>query len=244
MQLSIKPPPEFTVPILEKCTAFKTMNPSAFAMDCVIYCLHWMNDHPHRKRKVAYGIVEKYYYALGREHELSSFPVEKESPFVRQLAEQDRQQRFKEANRRLEALRVQFQRQIPAKHLHIKISGGFRDLPTLIKDKCIWLRMTPNAFVVACLRDCLAIMNDSRKALESPAIAVDFWIISHVKEKHKTKNVYETMAMSSIKEILMSRSGPILDTIVRHAISEEWDVPLKKILLEADSLTEEGGFKP
>ena len=48
----------------------------------------------------------------------------------------------------------------------------------------------------------------------------------------KAANVIEVMLMESYEEMLRERSGPILDTIVRLALSEQWDATLKQILQE------------
>lgn len=245
MQLSIKPPPELTVPILEKCAVIGEAFHSVFAHNCVAYCLDWMEIPRDEYRSFTSSIIGKYYYALGREDELlPSIKEEKEPSLAQRLAKQYQEERAKGANERLQKLRSQFEKQPPPKHLHLKISKGLGDMPTLIKEKCAWLRLTPNAFVVACLRDCLAAMDDVQKALIAPPIAVDFWTLSHVREQRKAKDGMEAFVMHSIRSMLLNRSGPILDTIVRHAINEQWDTSLKKILIEADALTETGGFKP
>ena len=42
MQLSIKTPPELTLPVLEKCAALGATSPSHFAGDCAFQCIKWM----------------------------------------------------------------------------------------------------------------------------------------------------------------------------------------------------------
>jgi hypothetical protein len=111
-----------------------------------------------------------------------------------------------------------------------------RDLPQQIKAKADWLRITPNALVVACLRDGLEAMDDSLTAICPPPIVVQFWSVSHAKSRRKAISAADAMVLETIESMLRKRNGPILDTIVRHALSDQWDVTLKQILREADAL--------
>jgi hypothetical protein len=43
--------------------------------------------------------------------------------------------------------------------------------------------------------------------------------------------------------MLRERSGPILDTIVRLALSEQWDVSLEQILRDADVISKNRELK-
>jgi hypothetical protein len=234
MQISVKTPPQLSLPLLEKCAAYGTDSPSHFLQDCVWQCVQWM-DTPHRPFHPL-PMVEKYYRALGREDELLPRPRKKQDAIIQRLAEEDRVRRAKEAAKRLADLHAQLKKQPPSKHLHLKISQGMADLPQRIKAKAEWLRVAPNALVMACLRDCLEAMNDPKKALMPPPIVVDFWTTSHAKLRPKAANSVESMVLESYEKMLRERSGPILDTIVRLALSEQWDTSLKQILNDADVL--------
>jgi hypothetical protein len=50
--------------------------------------------------------------------------------------------------------------------------------------------------------------------------------------------------MKNIDGTLRQRGGPILDTIVRLTLAEQWDVTLEQILRDADVMTEKREFKP
>jgi hypothetical protein len=52
------------------------------------------------------------------------------------------------------------------------------------------------------------------------------------------------MVMENIDGTLRQRGGPILDTIVRLTLAEQWDVTLEQILRDADLMTEKREFKP
>jgi hypothetical protein len=237
MQLSIKTPPELTLPVLEKCAVLTEQVPSAFVTDCVWQCRKAM-DLPHRPFHPLEMVV-KYYHASGREKEIMPRSKEEDDSLIRQLTEQNRAKRAKEAARRLTEFHTQLKQQPPTKHLHLKISEGWDHLPKRIKEKATWLRISPNALVVACLRDCLAAMDDPKKALVPPPIVVDFWTVSHAKLRPKAASVIERMMMDSYEKMLRERSGPILDTIVRCALAEKWDTPLEQILREASVVPRE-----
>jgi hypothetical protein len=241
MQLSIKTPPELTLPILEKCAVMAERFPSHFAAACVWQCLKVM-DLPHRGT----GPLEKiadYYRAMGRESEILLPSKNEDVSIIRQLAEQDRAKRAKEAAKRRTEFQAGLKKEPPTKHLHLKISEGIDHLPQRIKDKATWLRVSPNALVVACLRDCLEAMSDPKKAVTPLPIIVDFWTISHVKLRRKSKDSIDSMVMKSLAGIVRERSVPILDTIVRLALAEQWDVSLEQVLREADVITEKREYK-
>jgi hypothetical protein len=234
MQLSIKTPPELTLPVLEKCAVLAERIPSHFVADCVWQCLKAM-DLPHLPFH-SLDKVSKYYYASGREHEILPRSSKKPDPLIQRLTDQDRAKRAKEAARRLTEFRAELKKQPPSKHLHLKISQGMDDLPQRIKEKATWLRLSPNALVMACLRDCLAAMDDAGKAIVPPPIVVDFWTVSHAKLRPKAANVSERMMMDSYEKILRERNVPILDTVIRFALAEKWDTSLEQILRDAGVL--------
>jgi hypothetical protein len=231
MQLSVKTPPELTLPVLEKCAALDYSSPSLFVADCAFQCLNWM-ETPHRPFHPL-SLVEKYYHATGQEDEIHARPRKKQDALMQRLATEDRVKRVKEAARRVAEFKAQLKRRVPSKHLHLKISPGSTDLTGRIKEKTSWFRLTPNALVVACLRDCLEAMDDPRKAIAPPPIVVDFWTLSHAKLRPKAANAVESMVLESYEKMLRERSGPILDTIVRLALSKKWNATLEQILLEA-----------
>lgn len=47
------------------------------------------------------------------------------------------------------------------------------------------------------------------------------------------------MIMKNLDETLRQRGGPILDTVIRLALSERWDATLREILRDADALSNE-----
>ena len=244
MQLSIKTPPELTLPILKKCAEMGERFPSSFATTCVWQCLKLMNLPHHRDEPL--DIVERYYRAVGRENEIWPQTGKKREmdTLLQGLAEKDRAKRAKESRQRLAEFQAQLKKQPPSKHLHLKISEGIDELPKRIKEKAAWLRISPNALVTACLRDCLQAMDDSNKALVSPHIVVDFWAVSHAKSRRRATGAIEAMVMKNIDGTLRQRGGPILDTIVRLTLAEQWDVTLEQILRDADVMTEKREFKP
>jgi hypothetical protein len=243
MQLSIKTPPELTLPILTKCAEMAERHPSYFAMECAWQCLKIM-DLPHRADE-RLDIVERYYLAVGRENEIWPSPKKTEpiTPLLIELAKKDRAKRAKESGQRLKEFQAQLKKEPPTKHLHLKISEGIDNLPKRIKDKATWLRISPNALVTACLRNCVEAMDDPKKALVPPPIVVDFWAVSRVKSRRKPSDALDNMFMKSLEVMLKKRGGPILDTIVRLTVSEQWDVTLEQILREADVMTEKREFK-
>ncbi len=234
MQLSIKTPPELTLPILEKCAEMGCPYPSSFASDCTLQCLKWM-DAPHTAFQPM-PIVEKYFHAIGREGLFLLRSNKKENAMLRQLVAADTIKRAKEAAKRLAEFQSKCKKQAPAKHLHLKISPGMTDLTRRIQEKAAWLHLSPNAFVVVCLRDCLEAMDDPKKAIVPPAIVVDFWTASHAKLRPKAGSAIDSMVQRSYETMLRERSVPILDTIVRLALNEQWDTPLQKILKDAGVL--------
>ncbi len=171
MQISVKTPPELSLPLLEKCAASGEDSPSHFMQDCVWQCVRYM-ESPHLPFHPL-GMVEKYYRALGREDELLTGPTKKKDELLDRLADEDRKKRARESAHRL----AEFYRltKTPPKHLHLKLSQGMGELPQRVKAKANWLRMTPNSLIVACLRDCLEAMDDPSKALVPPPIVVEFW---------------------------------------------------------------------
>jgi hypothetical protein len=241
MQLSVKTPPKLTLPILEKCAILDESVPSQFATRCMRECLIWMN-HPH-ERFHPLEVVMQFYFVMGRELEILPRPQEEADSLTRQLAEQNRTKRAKEAARRAMEFRNRIKKQPPTKHLHLKISEGIDELPQRIKEKAAWLRVSPNALVVACLRDCLAAMDDPKKAPVPPPVVVDFWAASHAKARRKAKGALDAMVLRSLESTVRQRSGPILDTIVRLTLAEQWDTSLEQILRDADILSDQREFK-
>ena len=231
MQISVKTPPELTLPILEKCAELGSTSPSSFASACAFQCIKWMGM-PHASFSPL-PLVQKYYHVTDREDEIRPSPTPKEDALMERLTAESKAKRAKEAAKRLANFRAQTKAHPLSKHLHLKISPGMSDLTDRIKAKAAWLRISPNALVVACLRDCLEAMNDPKKALAPPPCVVDSWTLSHAKRRKKAVNVTEAMMMESYEEMLRERGGPILDTIVRLAVSEQWDATLKQILHEA-----------
>lgn len=241
MQLSVKTPPDLTVPMLEKCAVMEARFPSSFAMNCVWQCLKAM-EHPHPPFRPI-EMVSDYYRDVGRDAEIRPPSSHAPNGILQQLAEKDRAERAKKAVRLLAEFRTQIKKEPPPKHLHLKISEGIDDLPQRIKEKAIWLRMSPNALVTACLRDCIAAMDDPKKAVVPFPIMVDFWAISHAKTGHKPTDAIDAMVMKNIGGTLRQRSVPILDTIIRLTLGEMWDVTLEQILREADAINDKREFK-
>ncbi len=241
MQISVKTPPELTLPFLEKCAVYGTDSPSHFLQDCVLNCVGWM-DIPHGPFHPL-SMVQKYYAALGRENELLPGPEKKQDAMIQRFTDEHRAKRAKEAAKRLSEFHALIKKQPIPKHLHLKISQGMFDLPQRVKARAKWLRVAPNALVMACLRDCLEAMDDPKKALVPPPIVVDFWAVSHAKQRPKAAGAIEAMVLKSYEEMLRERSGPILDTIVRLALSEQWDVSLEQILRDADVISKNRELK-
>jgi hypothetical protein len=241
MQISVKTPPELSLPLLEKCAAYGTDSPSHFLQDCVWQCVQWM-DTPHRPFHPL-PMVEKYYRAMGREDELLSSPKKKQDEIVQRLTDEDKRRRAKEAAQRLADFHALIKKQPVPKHLHLKISQGMGELPQRVKAKAKWLHVAANALIVACLRDCLDAMDDPKKALVPPPVVVEFWTASHAKLRPKPKGVDEAMVLETYEAILRKRGGPILDTIVRLALSEQWDTSLEQILRDADVITKDREMK-
>jgi hypothetical protein len=214
MQISVKTPPGLSLPLLEKCAAYGEDSPSHFLQDCVWQCLEWM-DTPHRPFRPLY-MVEKYYRALGREDQLLAAPKKKQDEIVQRITDEDRAKRVKEAAKRLAEFHVQIKKKSAPKHLHLKISQGMGELPQRIKAKAKWLRVAPNALVMACLRDCLEAMDDPKRALVPPPTVVEFWAVSHAKLRPKPKGAAGAMVLETYETILRGRSGPILHVIVQH----------------------------
>ncbi len=228
MQLSVKTPAELTVPTLEACAIVDYRNPSAFVSDCVFQCIQGM-DSPH-SNFTPLRMVEKYYEALGQEAKLQG-----KGNFFQVSAQK---KRMTEARKRVSAMRSGFPKGFP-KHLPIKISPAGVDLTERIKAKVAWLQISPNAFVMRCLRDCIEAMDDPKKALLPPPVVVDFWTASHARLRPKPKDGLEAMVLASQETILRQKSIPILDTIVRLAQREQWDADLKTILRDAGVLSKD-----
>ena len=237
MQLSIKTPPELTLPLLEKCAVFAEKIPSHLVTDMAWQCLKWM-DMPHA-RFHPLELVQRYYWLSGREVELLVRKEQEQDELMERLTLQNRQKRTAEAAMRLKAFKASLKKQPPPKHLHLKISQGMSDLPQRIKAKAEWLRMTPNALVMACLQGGLEAMDDPAKAAVPPLIVVQFWSASHAKLRRKPANVTTAMIMKNLDETLRQRGGPILDTVIRLALSERWDATLREILRDADAVSNE-----
>lgn len=237
MQLSIKTPPDLTVRVLEKCTVLGERFPSSFAMACAWQCLREMNPSHRGFRPLE--IVDRYYYAAGREIEIHFDRQEKQDDFLREMAERSQAQRVQKTAKRLEEFHAELERKPPPKHLHLKISKGIDDLPKNIKEKALWLRISPNALVISCLRYCLDAMDEPHIALDPPAIVQKFWVVAHAKSRGKPKDAIDGMMMRKVDDMLRQRSGPIMDTVVRLALCEEWNAPLWQILRDADVLSDE-----
>jgi hypothetical protein len=236
MQLSIKIPYELTRPLLEKCAVLAEDIPSSIVTDLAWQCVKWMDRPDHNFRPLK--LVQRYYLAAGREDELG---LRKKDPdeLVERFMVEDQAYRFVGTNERLKKFRASLKRNPPPKQLHLKISQGMGELPQRIKAKADWLRMTPNAFVVACLRDGLEAMDSPAKALIPPPIVFDFWSVSHAESRRKATSAGDALVMETLEASLRKRSGPILDTLVRYALCEKWDVTLKQILRDADVLSKE-----
>jgi len=240
MQLSIKIPSELTRPLLEKCAVLAENVPSHVVTDLAWQCVKWM-DMPHRNFHPL-QLVQRYYFCAGREDELG---LRKKDPdkLVESYIAEDQASRFVGTNERLTKFKASLKRKPSAKQLYLKISQGMGELPQRIKAKADWLRMTPNAFVVACLRDGLEAMDSPAKALIPPPIVLDFWSVSHAESRRKATNAGDAMVMETLEASLRKRSGPILDTVVRYALCEKWDVTLKEILCDADALSKDLAYK-
>ena len=247
MQLSVKTPPEMTLRILEKCAEMDERFPSAFVSDCVWQCLRLM-DLPTRAGELL-DIVQRYYHAAGKEHAITLPSFTSKTAYtatglLSELQIENRRKRAGEATERLKVFRARLKKEPPSKHLHLKISEGMDDLPKRIKEKALWLRLSPNALVISCVRDCLLAMDDPEKVFDPPPIVVDFWTISHAKSRRKPADALKAMILKSAEGTLRQRSGPILDTVVRLALAEKWDATLEQILREADAITEDREVKP
>ena len=238
MQLSVKTSPELTLPLLEKCAVLAERYPSYFVTNIVWQCVKCMNL-PHHDPFHPLDIVQTYYREAGKEGQLLFHNRKERDTLIEGLIERDQQKRAKEAARRLAEFRASLHKEPPPKHLHLKISQGIDDLPLRIKAKAEWLRMSPNALVMACLRDVFAAMDNLAQAVVPPPIVVQFWSVSHAKERRRAKDAIDAMIMRNLDGTLRQRSGPILDTIVRFAVSEQWDVTLRQILRDADALPNE-----
>ena len=234
MQLSIKTPPELTLPLLEKCAVFGEKTPSRLVADLAWQCLKWM-DMSHIPFQPL-ELVQRYYQVIGKEDDLPTHQQEKDK-LIKRLIEKDRARRSVEARKRLKSFWASLKKQ-PPKQLHLKISQGMNNLPQRIKAKADWLRITPNALVVACVRDGLEAMDDPMKAIVPPPIVTQFWSVSHSKSR-KAVDFTDVIALEALENVLRNRSGPILDTIVRCALFKEWDVTLRDILREADALSDD-----
>ncbi len=231
MQISVKPPPEMTLRVLEKCATLDYNYPSGLAGECVWQCLVCM-DHPH-SRFNPLRIVEKYFYALGREMELFAHPKTEQHQLKQMMIDKDRARRASEASLRIREFRAQWKKKAPPKHLHLKLSSGVTGVTKELRAKADWLRMKPNTLAVACLRDCINAMDDPKKAMVPPPIVVDFWTISKAHLRPKLRSTIEVITHNSQERMIRERSGPILDTLIRCYLKEEWETTLKQILTDA-----------
>jgi hypothetical protein len=236
MQLSIKIPSDLTLPLLEKCAVLGEEVPSRVVADLALQCVKWM-DTPHREFRPL-KMVRRFYIETGRQDELGPRKKAPDELVERYLAE-DEACRFVSATEQLKKFRASLKRKPAPKQLHLKISQGMGELPQRIKAKADWLRMTPNAFVVACLRHGLEAMDSPAKALVPPPIVFEFWSVSHAESHRKVASAADAMVMETLEPILRKRSGPILDTVVRYALREKWDVTLREIMRDADALSDE-----
>jgi len=236
MQLSIKTPPELTLPILEKCAVLAEEVPSRLVTDLVWQCVKWM-DMPHARFHPLKRVLQ-YYGACGSEDKLLAHKSKRDKQIER-LMENDRVRRQVEATERLKKFRVSLKKRPAPKHLHLKISQGMNDLPQRIKAKADWLRISPNALVVACVQEGIEAMNDPMKAMLPPPIVAEYWSVSHAKAGREVGGSLDVMLLETIEGMLRKRSGPIVDTIIRHTLAEEWNVTLRDILREADALSDE-----
>ncbi len=243
MQMSVKTPPDMTFLILVKCAEMAERFPSSFVSDCVWQCLRLMNL-PERANEPL-EIVQRYYGAVGRENEI--LPASKRTKAVTDILQgleaKSRAERAKEAAKRSKEFHARLKREPLPKHLHLKISEGDDDLPKRIKEKAAWLRVSPNALVVSCVRDCLLAMDDPKKAVVPSPTVVDYWTISHTKPRQPSPSGIDMWVLRSLEGVVRRRSGPVLDTIVRLTVAEQWDATLEQILREADVITDKREFK-
>jgi hypothetical protein len=243
MQMSIKTPPSMTYLILAKCAEMAERFPSSFVSECVWQCLRLM-DLPERANERV-STVLRYYAAVGRENEI--LPPSKSTnsldPLLQELDAKSRAKRAKEAAERLKAFHAKLKTEPLGKHLNLKISEGDDDLPKRIKEKAVWLRVKPNALVVSCVRDCLLAMGDPKKALVPPPTVVDYWTISHTKPRQPSPSGVDMWILRSLEGVVRRRGGPVLDTIVRLTVAEQWEATLEQILREADVITDKREFK-
>ena len=191
-----------------------------------------MMDSPHHEFHPL-EIVEDYYLALGREDELHPEVPAAEIDILRQLAVRDRAKRAAEAAQRLKQFRAQLKQKPAPKHLHLKISEGSDKLPQRVKAKVEWLRMTPNALVMSCLRDCLGALDHPHIARATPTTVMHFWVVSNAKSRPAPKSVEERMMLETLTGIIRRREGPIRDTIVRLFRTQKRDTTLEEILQQA-----------
>jgi ribosomal protein L31E len=243
MQMSVKTPPDMTFLILVKCAEMNERFPSSFVSDCVWQCLRLM-DLPERANELI-ETVKRYYFAVGRENKV--LPAQKvtqtTTDLLSELEERSRAERAKEAAKRLKEFHARLKKEPLPKHLNLKISEGIDDLPKRIKEKAVWLRVKPNALVVSCVRDCLLAMDDPKKAVVPLPTVVDYWTISHTKPRQPSPNGIDMWVLRSLEGVVRRRSGPVLDTIVRLTVAEQWDATLEQILREADVITDKREFK-
>ncbi len=90
---------------------------------------------------------------------------------------------------------------------------------------------------------CLLAMDDPKKAVAPPPTVVDYWTISHTKPRQPSPSGIDGWVLRSLEGVVRRRSGPVLDTIVRLTVAEQWDATLEQILREADVITEKREFK-
>jgi hypothetical protein len=228
MQLSVKTPPLMSLGLLQKLAEINHPIPSAFASDCVLQCLLAMKHPP--QDFIPLPVVQNYYYAVGREHEILPHLLTKKSSILLQVEAESRAMRAKEAAQRLRKFLMRYGKELPPKHVHLKISG---ELPVQIKEKAIWLGLRPNAFVVNCLWDCLLALSDPKKALLPPKTVVDFWTVSKAHLSPSVNSGLDAMVFHTQERMVRDRSVQIMDMVVRYVLKNEWETPLQTILRDA-----------
>ena len=208
--------------------------PSSFVNACTFQCMHAMQS-PHAPVQPLH-IVSNYYFAVGRESDLSPQHRQTDPDIVAQLISNDRAKRAAEAESRLQTLRASFEQQPPGKHLHLKISEGGSQLPQRVHECAKWLHLSPNMVVTECVRDCISAMEDPALAVVPLPIVIRYWTETNAKLRAQPSNATEAMILHSLEKMLRGRSGPVMDTIVRLALAQDWNKTLEQILREADAI--------
>ena len=208
--------------------------PSSFVNACTFQCMHAMQS-PHEPAQPLH-IVSNYFFAVGRESDLSPQHRQTDPDIVAQLISNDRAKRAAEAESRLRSIRDSFKLQPPGKHLHLKISEGGSQLPQRVHECAKWLHLSPNMVVTECVRDCISAMEDSSLAIVPLPIVIRYWTETNAKLRTRPSNATEAMMLHSLEKMLRGRTGPIMDTIVRFAQAQDWNKTLEQILREADAI--------